>query len=151
MFVHALVSLPALSEKSALSARQNFGRKMQQDSHEVCTQMYQYVPAWNQYVPENAQSCTAIYCHTLPCTAMYCHVLPKVRTCTYSYVLWAFVCSSTYRYVPVCTDIRKITKITYRYIHHKSTIRYVPVRTATYRYVQTYTRCIGFQTLHASV
>ncbi len=50
-----------------------------------------------------------------------------------------------HRYVPVCTDTRKFSKSTYRYIHHKSTSRYIQVRTGTYRFVPTYTRCIGFQ------
>ncbi len=53
-------------------------------SHEVCTQTYLYVSAWNQYVRENVQSCTAMFCHILPCSAIYCHVLPKVHTHTYS-------------------------------------------------------------------
>jgi hypothetical protein len=38
LFAHELVYLPALSVKSALSAGQNFRRKIQQASHSVCTQ-----------------------------------------------------------------------------------------------------------------
>jgi hypothetical protein len=114
--------------------------------HGISTYQKMYTPAWNQYVPENAQSCTALYCHVLPkvCTSTakstYLYVLVRTRT----YFL-SFICSSTYWYVPVCTDMRKLTKSTYRYIHHKSTSRNILVRTGTYQYVPPYTRCTGFQ------
>ncbi len=116
----------------ALSAG-HFRCKIQQDNHEVGTQTNKYVPAWaswwwNQYVPGNVQSCTAMYCHVLPCTAaimMYCQS-------TYSYVLVRTFqvshhdssCLYQARYILVCTGMYcHFTKSTCVYIHEKNTRR----------------------------
>ncbi len=86
-----------------------------------------YEKKYNHVLP-----CTAMYCHVLPCTAIYCQKYVLVRTRTY---FCSFVCISPYRYVPVCTAMRKFTNSTYRYMHHKSTWRYKAEHTSTYRYV----------------
>ncbi len=125
--MHELVYLHVLSTKSALSAGQNFRCKFQQDSHEVCTQ-YQYVPAWNQNVPENVQSCTAMYCHVLPCTAMYCQKYALVRTSTY---FESFVRTGMYLYVLPCENLPKV---------HTS-ICTTRVQGGTYQYIQVHTLC----------
>jgi hypothetical protein len=106
---------------------------------------YQHGISTTEYVPEKVQSCTAMYYHVLPCTAMYCQ-----STNSYVFVRSFGHLSAQVLYVPVCTAMRKFTKSTYLYIHHKSTRRYILVHIGTYLYVQPYTRCTGFQMLFPS-
>jgi hypothetical protein len=141
--VHELVYLHALSAKSVLSTLNQQGEISGAKSSRR-TSTYQHGISMYEKMYNHVLPCTAIYCYVLPCIDMYSQKYELVRTCTY---FRPFVCTSTYRYVPVCTAMQKFTKITYQYVHHKSTRRYTgkAVHTSTYRYVPPYTRCIEFQ------
>ncbi len=100
-------------------------------SRRAMTQTYQFVTAWIQYVPENVQSCTAMYCHVLPCTAKSTYSYVFVRIRTYSYV-FLVICLPLYQFVLVCTGMYCHAKIYQKYKPVHTPQEYKAVYTGTY-------------------